>query len=117
MQYPNGGELSYSIGKIIDISNNIILHSASTLYGSSGSPIIKRYNCSVILGIHFGELKDKNNKYKSNLATPFNIIINDIRNKINNKQYLSIQYNSFFMKINLKNRKPLNVLLTNYDIY
>ena len=114
LQYPNGGELSHSLGKIINISNNIIIHSASTLYGSSGSPIIKRYNINMVLGIHFGELKDKYNHYKSNLATPFNIIINDIKNKVNNLNKLlnnNIEYNN---KINLIYYKTNNEDKYNY---
>jgi hypothetical protein len=30
LQYPFGGELSFSSGKILDIKKNILLHSAST---------------------------------------------------------------------------------------
>ena len=78
LQYPNGGQLCNSSGKIIDvINNNIIKHSAATLPGSSGSPLIKRYDISFVLGIHFGEYKDKD--YQINLATPFNIIMKDIK--------------------------------------
>ena len=74
LQYSHGGELFYSNGIITDIENEIIEHTANTLYGSSGSPLIRRYNNKFILGIHFGADLEKT----KNLATPFDIIIKDI---------------------------------------
>ena len=50
MQYPEG-ILSHDCWKIIDIKSNIIEHSVSTKEGSSGSPLIKRYNNKMIVGI------------------------------------------------------------------
>ena len=35
LQYPNGGELKHSSGRILDIENNEIHHSSATYYGSS----------------------------------------------------------------------------------
>ena len=78
LQYPKGGELSFDHGIIIDIGDNQIKHSVSTLEGSSGSPIIKRYNNTLVLGIHFGGENDG----RCNYATPFDIIIKDIKNKL-----------------------------------
>ena len=43
LQYPKGGELSFSSGKILLINDRYIKHNASTLKGSSGSPIISRF--------------------------------------------------------------------------
>ena len=80
LQYPGGGNLNISAGKILEIKNGIIYHDANTLNGSSGSPLIKRKNnnySNFILGIHFGGLK---NQY--NLALPFDIIIKDIKDQI-----------------------------------
>ena len=57
LQYPKGSEFSFSIGKIDFIDNKIINHTASTIDGSSGSPIIKRNNYSII-GIHYGGKKN-----------------------------------------------------------
>ena len=57
LQYPNGEELKHSSGKILNIENNEIHHSAATYYGSSGSPLIKRYNNKLILGMHCGDVK------------------------------------------------------------
>ena len=54
LQYAHGGDLAYSSGIIMDIDNIRIKHSASTEEGSSGSPLIKRYNNNLILGIHVG---------------------------------------------------------------
>ena len=84
LQYPYGEKLCYGLGRILDIKDNLIIHSASTLEGSSGSPLIKRYNNNIIFGIHLGG--DKIKKY--NFATPFDNIIIDIKyqlshNKIN----------------------------------
>ena len=47
LQYPNG-KLSHDCGKILDIKNNKIFHNVSTDSGSSGSPLIKRYNTNII---------------------------------------------------------------------
>ena len=79
LQYPNGGKLSFSYGKIKSINDEKITHTAATKEGSSGSPIISRpFNLSII-GLHYGTF---NNQY--NLATRINVIINDIikKNKI-----------------------------------
>ena len=89
LQYPEGN-LRFHCGKILDIQNNIIKHSVPTKGGSSGSPLIKRYNINLIVGIHYGALstekeeKSENNEDKSsddseyNLATPFDVIIKDM---------------------------------------
>ena len=61
LQYPNGKDLSLSIGKVNQIDNKIIFHTASTSSGSSGAPIIKRNDYSII-GLHFGYKKKVNNK-------------------------------------------------------
>ena len=103
LQYPYG-ELSHDVGKILDIENNKIIHSVNTEEGSSGSPLIKRYNTNLIIGIHYGSKKDPilNNKYLYNVATPFDVIIKDIKYQLyNNKNiinYINIEYRN---KINL----------------
>ena len=83
LQYPYG-KLSHDIGKILEIDNTIIKHSASTEYGSSGSPLINRDNY-LIFGIHFGaeqSKKTRNDEYEYNCATSFDAIIKDIIDKI-----------------------------------
>ena len=80
LQYPGGGDLKISSGKILEIENGIIHHDANTLKGSSGSPLIKRKNnnySNFIIGIHFAGVE---NQY--NLAIPFDIIIKDIKDQI-----------------------------------
>ena len=60
IQHPKGGELSLSEGKISEIYAKkpaIFFHNASTLPGSSGSPIVLEKEEEVI-GIHKGSLKD-----------------------------------------------------------
>ena len=53
LQYPEG-VLKYDCGRILDVKNNRIEHSVSTKEGLSGSPLIKRYNNKMIVGIHCG---------------------------------------------------------------
>lgn len=58
-QHPQGKELSYSQGEIIDINGFKIRHTASTKEGSSGSPIILLDKMTVI-GIHSSSIINKN---------------------------------------------------------
>lgn len=53
LQYPDGN-LRFHCGKILDIQNDLIKHNVPTKGGSSGSPLIKRYNNNLIVGLHFG---------------------------------------------------------------
>ena len=53
IQYPLGGNLSYSEGKILTIKENMFLHNSSTQEGSSGSPIVFKGEETVI-AIHRG---------------------------------------------------------------
>ena len=52
LQYPLGGELSFSSGRIKLIEKSLLFHFASTQGGSSGSPLISRDNKNLILGLH-----------------------------------------------------------------
>ena len=61
-QYPRGKKLSYSEGKIININNYEIIHNASTLEGSSGSPIFLK-NTTRVIGIHKEGNKTKEENY------------------------------------------------------
>ena len=91
LQYPDGGDLSFSPGKILLVKDKILHHSASTENGSSGSPIIRRYTKDII-GLHFGG--QKSNKIKNdnedifiyNLGIPFDAIINDIKLQLEPKR-------------------------------
>jgi len=83
LQYPSG-ELSHNSGTILDIENDIISHNAPTDKDSSGSPLIKRNNINLIIGIHIGgkdtESFDNNNNF--NIATAFDVIIKDIKGQM-----------------------------------
>jgi len=86
LQYPSG-ELSYDSGTILDIKDDILSHSISTDKVSSGSPLIKRNNINLIIGIHVGghDIENFGHKIKYNFATPFDIIIKDIKLQLSNK--------------------------------
>ena len=109
LQYAHGGDLSNSPGIIADIENIKIKHSAATEEGSSGSPLIKRYNNNLVIGRHLGYEKNKKNEDIINLATPFDIIIKDIRHKLlnknNNKDKNFIEYRNTINLIYDKNTK------------
>ena len=81
LQFNETKSLLFSSGKILHIKDNIMVHSAVTSRGSSGSPLIRRNRneLNYIVGIHFGTLKDH---IYYNLATSFDNILNDLKNKI-----------------------------------
>ena len=81
LQFDETKSLLFSSGKILHIKNMLMVHSAVTNRGSSGSPLIRRNRneFNYIVGIHYGTLKD--HKYY-NLATSFDNILNDLKNKI-----------------------------------
>ena len=100
LQYPKNNELnfSFSYGKILSLKENLMIHSASTDEGSSGSPIIRRCNENYIIGLHKGgyltnyfdknedidEKKEEKNICFVNISTIFDSILNDInKNEIN----------------------------------
>jgi len=108
LQYPNGDKLSQAHGKILDIKDNIIKHSAATLIGSSGSPLIKRYNVNLVIGIHYGGdnkkyLRNNEFMYNNNYATPFDIIIKDIEYKLSTDKINIIKNNNIIEYRNIIN--------------
>ena len=79
LQFYDDNTITYSVGNIIQISNNEILHQASTEKGSSGSPIIKRdKNNNYLIGLHKASIKD-GDKSLYNLATTFDSILDNIK--------------------------------------
>ena len=80
IQYPNGENLSYSNGKMnrFQSIDYMFYHDASTLEGSSGSPIVLKGKEKVI-GIHKGSKKDKNNVIKKNVGIFIGIVIEAIK--------------------------------------
>ena len=101
LQYPNGNDLSFSYGKILSLENNEIKHSASTESGSSGSPIIRRCKDNDIIGLHRGGIKKNKKEYRFNLATPFDSILDDIKEQLNEIICIFIPD---------KNNKEINIL-------
>ena len=51
-QYPKGGPLKINAGCLVKIEGNQIFHKVTTIYGSSGSPIILLLRKYKIIGIH-----------------------------------------------------------------
>lgn len=91
IQHPEGKEISFSQGEILDISGFKIKHSASTKEGSSGSPIILTDKMTVI-GIHSFSVSNKNMNagiYMKNIIEYLNQ--NSITNKIKS---LNIKYST-----------------------
>ena len=84
LQYPYGNDLSFSYGKIKLLRDYKIIHTASTDYGSSGSPIIRRSKDNYIIGLHSGGALNNNNKeFVYNFGTLFDSILDNIIEKSN----------------------------------
>jgi len=99
LQYQNNNiELSFSYGEIHSINNNIIRYNASTTHGSYGSPIILRANINLVIGLHFGSKYSLDNKFKFNMGSTFNSILNDIHQK--NSLTFNKNINYFYQKYN-----------------
>ena len=75
VQFPLGEQLSMSTGIIKYIENNTFAHTASTLNGSSGGPIVLE-GSDKVLGIHKGGNNFENENY-GNFIGP---VIDDIKN-------------------------------------
>ena len=75
IQYPKGGPLKINAGHLKEINENIIKHTVSTDYGSSGSPIILYERNNEILGIHRG----RNTKLNINMGIYIKFVIEDIK--------------------------------------
>ena len=88
-QFPEGGNLSYSVGIIKNVNTykNEMSHLASTLRGSSGSPIII-YGSNFVLGIH----KQANLGLKENYGNFLGPIINALENNIQIEQLIFEDY-------------------------
>ena len=81
LQFPQGGNLKYSSGKIIksSINKTKFIYDAGTDFGSSGSPIILADSYKII-GLHKGTCKDNKNNFdlKKNLGVYLDKIIENI---------------------------------------
>ena len=85
LHYPYGGDLSFSPGKITAMKNSSILHNCSTEGGASGSPIISRYNSSII-----GLYHPPNKEYDCIHAKNISFILNDI--KFQSQNYIIAEF-------------------------
>ena len=74
LQYLSDDRLSYSHGLITEINSDTLIHNSKTLDYISGYPLIERYSINLIFGMRAGT---------ENSATPFDLIIRDIKNRIN----------------------------------
>ena len=82
IQYPNGGEISFSEGKITGKLKSYpytFFHEASTLHGSSGSPIVLKGEEKVI-GIHKGSVPGK----MKNIGILIEAVINAVNSYMKN---------------------------------
>ena len=97
-QFPEGGNLSSSKGKIETIiSNNLFSHKASTKSGSSGSPIFIKGTIRVI-GIHRAGKKDKT----VNIGHFIGPIIESLKN---NLEYKKVEINKDVYEGEFKDNK------------
>ena len=80
IHYPLGYDIQINGGTIKKIENKMILHTITTLSGSSGSPIITLDNNNIIIGIHKGD----NIKKQVNGGIYMKYILDDIEKKLNN---------------------------------
>ncbi len=81
-QYPKGKELKNARGKIKEINKYEFTHLVTTEEGSSGSPIFLENSIDVI-GIHKEGNKDNPENYGDFIYPAINIILKNIREKIN----------------------------------
>ena len=98
IQYPNGGNAEYAIGKIININGFEFTHLIPTNEGSSGSPIIlfnKDNNSIQVIGIH----KETKN---TNIGTFIGEIFNNENSNINNNMNTISNNNYILADINIK---------------
>ena len=88
LQYPKGNELSFDKGEVKLISNHRIIHTVSTDFGSSGSPIFLIENLRII-GIHNSRHKDMNaGIFMKNILNDLNS--EQTKDKINKQLILNV---------------------------
>lgn len=118
MQFPKGGEISFSEGKILRMNESQIFYTSSTEPGSSGSPLIIRKNVQkyYIIGIHVGANESK----KCNFGSSFKPILEDIKNKNQNtKSSKSNESKAFISQSllqNLDNYEMLKCIRNNSEV-
>ena len=98
IQYPEGN-LEYSYGKILEIYQYEITHSANTKHGSSGSPIFLKNSIQVI-AIHKSGDKINKRNFGDCLGPIFNYLKNFSKNK--KEENNNIYQRKLFLKKNKK---------------
>ena len=110
LQYNNKGNLAHSLGIINDYENNVITYNTDTKILNSGLPLIQRDDINYILGIHINEIKQLE-YYFENIAISFNIIMKDIKDKLNINK-VNIKEIKFF-----EYRNIINLIYEKNDFY
>ena len=120
--YTEGNELKVAKGRIKEINNYEFTHLASTLKGSSGSPIFLENSIDVI-GIHKEGSTIKLENYGDFIYPAINIIKEDIRKKRDKGKYIDGKYiwedNKYYIgefKNNIPNGKGIKYY-SNGNIY
>ena len=119
-QFPNGGNLSYSKGEIKNLERYQFSYNASTLHGSSGSPIFL-IQTTYVIGIHKGGNKNQEENYGDFIFPIINLIkkeneIKIIISKIEidfivfGKEFIKNNNDKFEVIVNGKNGFELNNL-------
>ena len=93
LQYPKGGEASYSTGLLKRINKSEIIHKCDTDEGSSGGPILLLKNFKVF-GVHKGKKSNINANCGTLLEYPINEFCKKfIKSNDNNMNYNNMNYN------------------------
>ena len=97
VQYPDGEQLSHSEGPIINIDKYELTYKASTMCGSSGSPIFLG-NIDKVIGIHKSSKVTSNKKEKENYGDFIFPIIKKLgninsKNQINTNNFSNFNFN------------------------
>ena len=111
-QYLNNNNLASANGKILSIEDNIIKHNIPINSHYSGSPlIIKKGNSNFIIGLYYGE-------EIFNLATKFNFILENLKNKIINLNDIKINFkNEIDCTYYAEDNRSEILLIHNYDSF
>ena len=111
LQFPLGKGLSFSNGKVLSVSKNIIRHNCSTQEGSSGSPIISSNSNESIIGLHRGGFKDG-----ANLSSSIISILKNIKEELKNNKSINTgnkdnkSKNFIRAEFNIKNKSKIRVI-------
>ena len=120
LQYPNGKVSSHSEGIVNNISDIDIIHTASTEFGSSGSPILNLFNMKVI-GVHKTRTNSQYNKgtFLKFAIERFNkkyLNLSNDNNELNENNQLYNTINDFHKNCQLNiNINNINIINQNLD--